>query len=178
MSMTLLEALAKLDPTNEDHWTADGLPRIDPLSEMVGIAVQRQSVTAVAPEFTRSNPTLPTGDATVVVNPEPATSNPKQDQELSDEGAPVFNEPTPEPDPEPEVVREEIANAEAEIKEAQAAFDEANQYVREAHAAREKARKHLEYVTRKNRKTPAQRRISQRDAIKRFQRSEAQKLRK
>ncbi|UZT28680.1 hypothetical protein pD_gene0073 [Vibrio phage 033B] len=172
MAITLLEALGKLDPTNEDHWTADGLPRIDPLSEMVGIAVQRQSVTAVAPEFTRSNPTLPTNVATS--SPEPAIKpNEKQDPELAQEGAPEFNEPEQEPDPEPEEVREQVLTQGQAIAEAEAALNAADQNVQKALAARAEARRNLEEVVRKNRKTPAQRRVEQRNSIKRFQRSQA-----
>jgi len=50
----ILEALAKLDPANKDHWTADGLPRLG----AVGEGVTRQQIVAAAPFFSRSNPKL------------------------------------------------------------------------------------------------------------------------
>ncbi|AIM40557.1 hypothetical protein [Vibrio phage VpKK5] len=176
MAMTLLEALGKLDPTNEDHWTADGLPRIDPLSEMVGIAVQRQSVTAVAPEFTRSNQTLPTTVATGTATPEPEVKlNPKQDQELADEGAPQFNEPTPDPDPEPEEVLAKAKTSKNALDEASALVNAAEQKVRAAQRELAAARKNYTAVARKFRKTPAQKRVEVRSAVKRYQQSEAKR---
>lgn len=52
--MKLTQALATLDPDNDDHWTADGLP----LVHIVATAVQnqditRQQITEAAPDFTR-----------------------------------------------------------------------------------------------------------------------------
>lgn len=55
---TIKEALGKLDPANEDHWTSDGLPRLDVMKDLVGEAVTRQNVTVAAEGFTRSNPSL------------------------------------------------------------------------------------------------------------------------
>lgn len=46
-------ALAKLDPANDEHWTTDGLPRLDAVEAMVGSAVSRKDITNAAPEFTR-----------------------------------------------------------------------------------------------------------------------------
>jgi len=49
----ILEALKALDPKNDDHWTADGLPRLDVVK-----AGTRAVVTKAAPNFSRSNPNL------------------------------------------------------------------------------------------------------------------------
>lgn len=46
-------ALAKLDPANDEHWTTDGLPRLDAIEALVGSAVARKDITNAAPEFTR-----------------------------------------------------------------------------------------------------------------------------
>lgn len=46
-------ALAKLDPANDEHWTTDGLPRLDAIEALVGAAVARKDITNAAPEFTR-----------------------------------------------------------------------------------------------------------------------------
>jgi hypothetical protein len=48
------QALLKLDTNNDDHWTAEGLPRLD----AVASGIRRAEVTAVAPHFTRQHPTL------------------------------------------------------------------------------------------------------------------------
>lgn len=52
-------ALSNLDIANNDHWTAQGLPRLDAL----GKDISRPDVNAVAPHFTRSHPSfdLPPG---------------------------------------------------------------------------------------------------------------------
>lgn len=49
------EALAKLDAKNDDHWTENGMPRIDALSIK---DLKRAQVTEAAPLFNRANPTL------------------------------------------------------------------------------------------------------------------------
>jgi hypothetical protein len=51
----ILEALSILDPSNNDHWTAEGQPR----TGAVGDGVSRSQIQSVAPLFTRSNPVLP-----------------------------------------------------------------------------------------------------------------------
>lgn len=49
-------ALAKLDVKNDDHWTENGLPRLDAL----GIkGLNRQDITGAAPQFTRANAVVP-----------------------------------------------------------------------------------------------------------------------
>jgi hypothetical protein len=53
--MELLEALATLDPAHAGHWTADGLPRVDVVSGMVGRALTRAQITEAAPDATRTN---------------------------------------------------------------------------------------------------------------------------
>lgn len=52
--MNILEALAKLDQSNDEHWTADGLPRVDVIGKMIGQTdLKRQDITNAAPEFVR-----------------------------------------------------------------------------------------------------------------------------
>src|SRR5688572_2067453 len=47
-------ALAKLDPTNDNHWTGDGLPRLDTVRMLASDQqISRDAVTAAAPGFTR-----------------------------------------------------------------------------------------------------------------------------
>ena len=51
--MDIRVALHHLDPSNNDHWTADGAPRIDAVSEYAGEQLTRAMVTNAAPDFTR-----------------------------------------------------------------------------------------------------------------------------
>jgi hypothetical protein len=52
--MTLDEALAKLDPEKDEHWTQNGLPRLDVLAAM-GSSATRKQVTDANPELTRQS---------------------------------------------------------------------------------------------------------------------------
>ena len=61
---TLLEGLRTLDPTNDAHWTAEGLPRLAVLEELTGKNVTRQDVNATAPGLTRNTNALPPDEAT------------------------------------------------------------------------------------------------------------------
>lgn len=50
----LVDAINALDPTNDDHWTARGLPSTDHLTKVVGYTVKRTEVEALAPSLKRS----------------------------------------------------------------------------------------------------------------------------
>lgn len=53
---TILGALASLDVSNDNHWTADGAPRLDTVKMLAGNpAITRDMVTIQAPGFTRSS---------------------------------------------------------------------------------------------------------------------------
>lgn len=57
MKMALLAALASLDVGNDNHWTAEGLPRLDTVKFLTGDAgLTRDAVTAAAPTLTRATP--------------------------------------------------------------------------------------------------------------------------
>lgn len=50
----ILEALGKLDPSNDNHWTNDGLPRIDTVRMLAADpSLTREAITAEAPNFSR-----------------------------------------------------------------------------------------------------------------------------
>lgn len=51
--MTIKEALAKLDPFDNDHWTADGAPAIVAVTAIFGDKVTRKEITDADPLFTR-----------------------------------------------------------------------------------------------------------------------------
>lgn len=57
MTDAIIAALGKLDTGNDDHWTADGQPKL----EALGIdGLRRKDVTETAPHFTRANPKIDT----------------------------------------------------------------------------------------------------------------------
>lgn len=55
--MNIIEALKDLDPLNDDHWTADGAPRIEVVASSVGdFKVKRKDIIDAAPNFDRTHP--------------------------------------------------------------------------------------------------------------------------
>jgi hypothetical protein len=50
---TVKAYLAKLDPANNDHWTSQGLPRMDVLQGM-GLTVDRRVLNELVPGFNRT----------------------------------------------------------------------------------------------------------------------------
>ncbi|QEA10929.1 hypothetical protein [Vibrio phage vB_VpS_CA8] len=65
MKQVILDALAKVDVENDDHWTADGAVRVDVVSELIGEEVTRADITAAAPKFNRKNTELADGGVVV-----------------------------------------------------------------------------------------------------------------
>lgn len=56
MSEKLLAALQQLDPANDNHWTADGMPRLDTVRFLAGDqTLTREAVTAAAPGLNRAS---------------------------------------------------------------------------------------------------------------------------
>ncbi len=48
------EALLKLDPANDDHWTDAGLPSVEAVREIAGVqTISRADITALAPNLNR-----------------------------------------------------------------------------------------------------------------------------
>ncbi len=110
--MQILEALAKLDPSADVHWTLDGAPRMDVMQKLVGSAeLTRADVTNAAPSFSRENAgdyfgAQSTEDTNVETHPETEEGSEATGEVEADE-VPISREleeeadPT-EPDPEPE----------------------------------------------------------------------------
>jgi len=58
--MSIRQALTALDPTNDEHWTNDGSPRMDAVERLVGTkSITRRDVVDAAPMFNRTNPVVP-----------------------------------------------------------------------------------------------------------------------
>lgn len=54
MLMQIKDALKKLDVKNDNHWTDDGLPRVDTIRLLVGDqTVTREHITREYPTFNR-----------------------------------------------------------------------------------------------------------------------------
>lgn len=50
----ILEAVMGLQLGNDEHWTTDGLPRLDAVENLLGASVTRKQVTNAAPDFNRA----------------------------------------------------------------------------------------------------------------------------
>lgn len=63
----LLEVLQKLDKQNDNHWTADGQPRLETVRMLAGNqSITRAMIDAEVPGFNRSGVTYKTADETVM----------------------------------------------------------------------------------------------------------------
>jgi hypothetical protein len=89
------EALAKLDIDNDDHWTTEGLPRLDVMKDLLGVAASRADITAAQKGFSRKTPNLE-----------------DEKPELTGSGEPAVEEATPEASPGVETT-EEVEETEA-----------------------------------------------------------------
>ena len=68
----ITDALAKLDPANDNHWTSDGLPRIDTVRMLAADqTLSRELITAEAPNFSRTSVGKAPETPPVVVPPVP-----------------------------------------------------------------------------------------------------------
>lgn len=54
MSAQLVTTLRQLDPGNDNHWTADGSPRLETVKFMAGESFTREQVTQTVPGFSRA----------------------------------------------------------------------------------------------------------------------------
>jgi hypothetical protein len=141
--MDIRGALSKLDPNNDEQWTADGLPRIDALEALGLKGVTRGQVTAVAPTFTRFNTgmeeegeDLPDGlDAPVVEEPR-ASSFQMESSDFAG-AAPLEPPPAPPPHVDTDEAKAALAAAEAELQVAKAAERKAKDAAERAQKARD-----------------------------------------
>ena len=121
MEQKIRDALENLDVNNDDHWTAEGMPRLDVVKDAVGTAVSRADITAAAKGFTRKTLNLD-----VQEEPESTGSGESADEEAA-ESEESENDTTPAEPEEDEV--------QAELTAAQAAVYKANDRLRAAQKA-------------------------------------------
>ncbi len=126
----LTKALASLDAENDEHWTADGLPRVDVVEGLLGGKADRQAITEAAPHFTRdawraqkaAQP--PTDEKPTIAEIETAMDEGKN-PEIKADGTVTFDELTEQEqlvatlDEQAHEKLEEIREAEAEVAAAQ-----------------------------------------------------------
>lgn len=76
MKEKIIETLLKLDTTNDNQWTQDGLPKVDVLKFLSGGETwTRDQISEAAPGFTRSNPIIgggSNGELNEVASEQPA----------------------------------------------------------------------------------------------------------
>ncbi len=112
MANKIQDALLKLDVSNDNHWTADGLPRLDTVKMLAADpTLTRESILAALPGFSRT--TAKNGTQPAVVQPQggnpsnakavapaapaapvavqPAAQNPEPAAETSPEPAPTLS---------------------------------------------------------------------------------------
>ena len=140
--MDIIEALRKLDVDNDNHWTSDGLPRLDTVKMIASNpSISRMDIDAVAAGFNRSN-----GEANPTANDQPPTTEDVQEPVVQSEAGSGDGQPTKQDDTQAEqgVSLEELEAAlEAAVARSDAARqakDAAEVKFREAIAAEDAAR--------------------------------------
>lgn len=123
MSDDIVTALKALDPANDAHWTADGLPRLDALPGNPS----RKAVTDALPGFNRAK--AAEQEVAPASQPDPEAGN---EQDAS--------ETQPDADADGD---EDLADADDGLDRAEVALEETEAEVAEAEAAMEAARKKL-----------------------------------
>lgn len=138
----IIKALGQLDPANSDHWTNDGLPRLDAIKGVSGL--KREDVTAAAPLFTKDNPSFEVpeaqgGDSTsgqgADAEPTPPADQGGQDQEGAGDDEGNGDEGDDQGDEDDLIdAAEELDEAEAAVLEAKAVLEEAQAAANDAKA--------------------------------------------
>ena len=84
MSLTVIQALERLDPERDGHWTSDGLPREDVMRQLTGNPeLTRQNITYANPKFCRGKAKVRNSNDNTkqdTPTPEQPTVNPEQTQ--------------------------------------------------------------------------------------------------
>lgn len=94
----VIESLKKLDVNNDNHWTADGLPRLDTIRMIAADAtLTREKLDGIAPGFNRAN---------------------AQTWELPEQDAPKSVQDTPQEQAQPAAVDPQTSTQEAEASPA------------------------------------------------------------
>lgn len=126
----IIAALEQLDVSNVNHWTADGLPRLETLKMLAGNpGLTREQVTAVAPGYSRENRVVNLTSETPPAAP-PTSSNPPATPAATVQGGDNGADDAHAGGADPEVGEDSAAGQgaapeDAELAGAQRALDEA-----------------------------------------------------
>lgn len=111
----LFGALSQLQPDNDNQWTANGEPKLDILNILAGGAHRftRDEVNELAPEFSRTNPVIPTENDTPEMPAAPAAFAAPTEGEGGETGEGGGTDPDPDPEPEPselDLLKDQLAS--------------------------------------------------------------------
>lgn len=177
----ILEALLGLSPGNDEHWTADGLPRLDAVENLLGASVTRKQLTNAAPDFNRAMAQSVVDEAASQGDTEPSDTDKTQpdadpqspedpgetDMATADAGGPDDFDPLAEgPGDEEAELDEAVQEAQDRVSAIQQALEQGKLALAEAEQALTDA------VNAKNSAFPP---LSAAAAIQQFQRSEHEK---
>ncbi len=99
--MNIHQALTQLDPANDEHWTSDGMPRMDVVQGLTeDPKLTRKAVTDAAPDFNREMAIAAAASAEAPEAPETPEEDdvPEQEPTALEEGEPTPDVPEQEPD--------------------------------------------------------------------------------
>ena len=177
----ILEALLGLSPGNDEHWTADGLPRLDAVENLLGTSVTRKQLTNAAPDFNRAMAQSVVDEAASQGDTEPSDTDKTQpdadpqspegqdetDTATADAGGPDDFDPLAEgPGDEEAELDEAVQEAQDRVSAIQQTLEQGKLALAEAEQALTDAAKA------KNSAFPP---LSAAEAIQQFQRSEHEK---
>ena len=137
MSDKIKEALSKLDPENDNHWTADGQPRLDTLKILTGNpGLSREDVTTAAPGFTRAQ----------AAPQAPAGAPPSKGTDPVPPAAPAAPQPPAAPLSAPPLAEEadDLESLRREAEEATLTFNEAHTELQQMKERVEQLRKDMD----------------------------------
>lgn len=140
----IVKALQQLDPKNDDHWTNDGLPRLDAIKGVSGI--KREDVTAAAPHFTKDNPVFEApkadgGESTSGQGDDAAPSPQGDEQQAQDDEQGAGEQGSDDEQQAQDEADDELEELPAELDEAEAAVQEAKAKLAELQEQRDAAQK-------------------------------------
>lgn len=179
------EALLGLEPGNSEHWTTDGLPRLDAVENLLGASVTRKQVTNAAPDYNRGRAQSmvdeahdedtagPVDDEPDVNEPDLYTGQQSPESPVETNDVTADDSYDPDADPLAEGAGDKEAELEAGISYANQQVEAIRQNIEQSRIMLEKAEQELAEVTKaKNSAFPP---LSAGEAIQQFQRSELEK---
>lgn len=129
----IIDALKKLDVSNDNHWTVDGQPRLDTVKMLASDpSVTRDTLNAVAPDFNRETaanwePKQTEGQVQTPSDNQQGAENQPQENSVTATGTSVdtgFEPQDPETKPEEKVEETDIEALEKALADAEAKTNE------------------------------------------------------